>query len=141
MADTGHVLSIEPPWYALSIRQPWAWLIANGIKRIENRKWSTSFRGPFFVHAGKGFDHQAYEWITKTMSFEIPEPKSYALGGIVGKAEIIDCVKQHPSKWFFGPYGFVLTDASPLPFIPLKGQLGFFMVLPEDLLQRHNTSP
>ena len=30
---------------ALSIRQPWAWLIVNGYKDIENRDWKTHYRG------------------------------------------------------------------------------------------------
>jgi hypothetical protein len=37
----------------LSIRQPWAGLIVAGIKDIENRSWSTSYRGPILIHAGK----------------------------------------------------------------------------------------
>lgn len=36
---------------ALSIRQPWAWLIANGYKDIENRSWRTNYRGPVLIHA------------------------------------------------------------------------------------------
>lgn len=39
---------------ALSIRQPWAWLIVHGGKDIENRSWHTKFRGRFLVHAAKG---------------------------------------------------------------------------------------
>lgn len=35
---------------ALSILQPWAWLIVNGNKDIENRNWHTRFRGRFLVH-------------------------------------------------------------------------------------------
>lgn len=38
---------------ALTIRQPWASLIAAGVKAIETRSWSTSFRGPLAIHAGK----------------------------------------------------------------------------------------
>jgi len=124
MVDPG--LDLQGPMSALCIQQPWAWLIVNGIKDIENRKWSTSFRGPFFVHAGKRFDHRGYEWIMSEMGLSIPKPGEYPFGGIIGKATVIDCVRSHPSKWFFGPYGFILTDASPLPFIPLRGQLGFF---------------
>jgi len=41
---------------ALSIWQPWAWLIANGYKDIENRTWWTKFRGPFLIHASKRMD-------------------------------------------------------------------------------------
>ncbi len=38
---------------ALTVRQPWASLISLGVKRIETRSWSTSFRGPLAVHAGR----------------------------------------------------------------------------------------
>lgn len=128
MADSESSPTSQSPWYALSIQQPWAWLIVSGIKAIENRKWSTSFRGPFFIHAGKKFDQSGYEWIIGEMGLSLPKPGEYFLGGIVGKATVVDCVRSHHSKWFFGPYGFILADASPLPFIPLRGQLGFFRV-------------
>jgi hypothetical protein len=36
----------------LSIRQPWAWLIVNGHKDVENRSWHTDFRGRVYVQAG-----------------------------------------------------------------------------------------
>jgi len=38
---------------ALSVKQPWAWLIVNGYKKIENRNWPTSFRGRIYIHAGR----------------------------------------------------------------------------------------
>jgi hypothetical protein len=41
---------------ALSIRRPWAELIINGDKDIENRTWSTTYRGLVYIHAGKAFD-------------------------------------------------------------------------------------
>jgi hypothetical protein len=47
-------------------------------------------------------------------------------GGIVGEAEIVDCVTSHPSEFFFGPFGFVIRNARPLPFRPCRGMLGFF---------------
>lgn len=49
--------------FALSIKQPWAWLIVHGIKDIENRHWRTKFHGRFFVHASKSFDVSGYNWI------------------------------------------------------------------------------
>ncbi|HDU8694716.1 TPA: ASCH domain-containing protein, partial [Morganella morganii subsp. morganii] len=39
---------------AISIRQPWAWLIVNGHKDIENRSWRTKYRGQVLVHASQG---------------------------------------------------------------------------------------
>jgi ASCH domain len=44
---------------ALSVRQPWAWLIVQGFKGIENRTWQTSFRGTVLIHAGMRIDQEA----------------------------------------------------------------------------------
>jgi hypothetical protein len=41
---------------ALSIKQPWCWAIVNGSKRIENRTWTTSHRGPIAIHASLQWD-------------------------------------------------------------------------------------
>jgi hypothetical protein len=49
-------------------------------------------------------------------------------GGIIGSVNVVDCVRRSKSPWFVGPNGFVLRDPKPLPFVPLKGQLGFFEV-------------
>lgn len=111
----------------LSIRQPWAWLIANGYKDIENRSWPTKFRGKFLIHAGKKWDEDTD---TKDIfrGFNINVPENLELGGIVGIAEITDCITESNSEWFFGEYGFVIKNARPLPFYPCKGQLGFFFL-------------
>ncbi|WP_234838619.1 ASCH domain-containing protein [Sinorhizobium meliloti] len=47
------------PKLAISIMQPWAWLIVNGHKDIENRDWPTKSRGPVAIHAGKKVDTSA----------------------------------------------------------------------------------
>ncbi|WP_285647115.1 AAA family ATPase [Lentzea sp. NBRC 102530] len=41
---------------ALSVRRPWAHLVAAGHKPIENRTWSTSYRGPVAIHAGQRWE-------------------------------------------------------------------------------------
>lgn len=43
---------------ALTVRQPWAWAIARGHKPIENRTWSTTYRGPLAIHAAKKWDDE-----------------------------------------------------------------------------------
>jgi len=110
---------------ALSIQQPWAWLIVNGHKDIENRSWGTNFRGPVLIHAGKKMDPD-YEDAQDWNWTRIERPDDFEFGGIVGEAEIVDCVTRSASPWFFGPYGFVIRNARPLPFRPCRGQLGFF---------------
>ena len=113
---------------ALSIRQPWAWLIVNGHKNIENRTWPTNFRGKFLIHAGRKFDHEGYDWVLSEMNIELPELKDYERGGIIGSAEVSDCVTRSDSRWFFGPFGFVLCNPKPLTFQPYRGCLGFFEI-------------
>jgi hypothetical protein len=121
---------LREPAVALSVQQPWAWLIAHGWKPVENRTWRTSFRGPLWIHAGQRFDLGGYEWVR--MEFpEVPLPPKAAFqrGGIVGWADLHDCVDSHGSPWFFGPHGFLMRDAAPVEFRPCRGQLGFFQVL------------
>lgn len=124
---------------ALSIRQPWAWAILCAGKDIENRDWPTNFRGRCLLHTGKGMTRDECEDFidfVHAMSRNHPFPEGLTVpaaselsrGGIVGEMEIVDCVYQSASPWFFGPYGFVLRNVKPLPFRPLKGALGFFDV-------------
>ncbi len=116
--------------YALSIRQPWAWLIVNGHKDIENRSWKTTFRGRFFVHAGQAFDTEALDMLTAlgmAAEYDMPiMPEQYQTGGIVGTAEIVDCVSASDSVWFEGDFGFAIQNAALVEFRPYKGRLGFF---------------
>jgi len=117
------------PTVALSIRQPWAFLIASGVKDIENRKWKTPFRGRFLIHASLGMTRLEYDEtaeFAETQGIIVPEFDDLARGGIIGEAEITDCVRESDSPWFFGPYGFVIRNAKPMRMVPCKGRLGFF---------------
>jgi hypothetical protein len=112
---------------ALSIIQPWAWLIVNGYKDVENRDWPTRVRGRVWIHAGKKFDDEGYAFVAKNFPhIPLPSKASFRRGGVVGQATITDCVSGSASPWFFGDFGFVLADAKPVEFIPCAGALGFF---------------
>jgi hypothetical protein len=114
---------------ALSIRQPFAWLIAAEKKDIENRTWPTRFRGRFLIHAAKTYGDSERDDVRRVKErFGITLPDRFELGGIVGEAELIDCVRAHPSAWFQGPYGFVIRNARTLPFRALPGKQSFFDV-------------
>ena len=111
---------------ALSIRQPWAWMILNCGKDIENRSWKTNFRGRVLIHASKGMTKTEYEEAYYTMirinrSLLLPAFHVLQRGGIVGEVEIVGCVTESASPWFFGDYGLVLSNAKPLPFYECKG--------------------
>lgn len=88
---------------ALSIKQPWASLIAEGIKPIENRTWKTNFRGRIYIHASspRKFDialtddqtRWALPVLEKAFKGELP------FGAIIGEVDIVDCIINHPSIW------------------------------------------
>lgn len=133
--QVGSVIPNRPPSLCLSVRQPWAWLIATGWKNIENREWPMRVRGHVLIHASKGMTQsewfacclfiRGFSWGPDLMRL-LPEPHQLKRGEIIGEATILDCVTAHDSDWFTGPYGFVLADQHPLPFEPCKGALKFF---------------
>lgn len=148
---------VRLPSVALSIRQPWTGVIVGGAKDVENRTWPTRFRGPVLLHAGKAaVDEDDWEYVREILranrdrlklgvcalapdGSEWPRDKELPRGGIVGVAEIVDCVDNLNSPWFGGPWGFVLRNARPLPFFACKGALGFFHVeYPSALLRLSN---
>jgi hypothetical protein len=120
---------------ALSIRQPWAWLIVHGFKDIENRDWPTNFRGRLLVHAGQTMAHRYYDETCEVLlrmgllPASMPAYEDLPRGGLVGWTHVTDCHQHHPSPWKQdGSHGFVLRDSRPISFVPLKGRLGFFNV-------------
>lgn len=135
---------------ALSISQPWSWLIVNGVKDIENRKWDTSYRGFLLIHAPKAPDHTLFQnddlsfpFAWEHMGFELPlhmpqKRDEYEYGGIIGYATLQRVVTESDSPWFIpGYYGFKLTQRRPVPLIPLRGQLMLFDV-PAEIEQEIN---
>lgn len=121
---------------ALSIKQPWAWMIIHGGKDVENRTWNTQFRGRFLVHASAACTR---DYWAQAVSFalerglikrpaEIPPINELLRGGIIGSVEMTDCVIASDSPWYMGDKGFLLRDAKPTAFTPMKGRLGFFEV-------------
>jgi len=133
---------------ALSLRQPWAWLLVEGIKTIENRKWNSKHRGRFYIHASKGMTKQEYQFC-KTFceprtERELPDFNELLRGGIVGHVELVDvllppCVDpmlDEVIRWQMeDQYGFVVEEPKRIPFVECLGKLGFWTV-PNDLV--HN---
>ena len=122
---------------ALSIMQPWAWLIVQGWKDLENRTWQTNYRGPLLIHASAKFNECAWEFIIRSGlvdGFDLPDPAEFKLGGIIGQAELYDIVTNAPSNWAAtDQYHWMLRDAKPLEFIPCRGTLSVWTPPPEIL--------
>ncbi len=141
-----------PDWRALSLTQPWAWLVASGAKDIENRPRGfahKSFRGEFFIHATTEPDSNCYRAaLTLCERYGVKMPKASELdyGGIIGRARIVGLIPPVSSyfessaaevrQWHFpDQYGFIVTEARLVPFVPCRGALGFWRVPRAILLQ------
>lgn len=135
---------------ALSLTQPWAWLVVYGGKDIENRVWHRP-NAPmqFYVHASKGMKPRDYEFalaFTKSRAPEItlPPREELQFGGILGLAERSgEILQPHPSgrRWHMEEqFGYVLSKVEPTPFVECAGSLGFWEV-PEDVLARLPSAP
>ena len=118
----------EPPLRALSIRPPWAWAITHAGKRIENRSWSTIYRGPLAIHASLSYTQAELELLESILRRRI-DPAIFERGAIVATATLADVVPldECPSRWAVGPYCWVLRDIRPLKRpIYVTGALGLW---------------
>lgn len=70
----------------ITLKQPWATLVAEGIKKYEFRSWKTNYRGKVLIHAGAGVDKKDMERF-KDLNLEFPSKK------IIAEVEIEDCLE------------------------------------------------
>jgi hypothetical protein len=117
----------------LSIRQPWAWAISQGRKKVENRTWSTSYRGVVYIHASLKLERDGLTWLSSKA--KVQPPSQFVFGAVVAVAVLSDVVTRRTAKrfrpWFFGPYGFVLRKVRVLRNpVNTKGRLGLFRASP-----------
>ncbi len=121
---------------ALTVCQPYARLIVEGTKRVENRSWPTRYRGPLLIHAGK-----SRRWLD---TYDGPVPAGLVFGAILGIVELVACLHWDGYKitklpqgyhWIAmhefasGPYCWVLADAVRFETpIPWRGAQGLWTV-------------
>lgn len=129
----------------LTIKQPWCWLILDGLKDVENRSWSTDYRGVLYLHAGQRFDYGSFDFI-----FGLGEPlfnrmvNKFALdfsqdyytptirdksdfGKILGCVDLFDCVQGSGSKWASeGSYHWLFRNPSLIEPVECRGNLGLW---------------
>lgn len=120
---------------AITIKQPWASLIAHGIKDIENRNWRTNFRGRVLIHSSAKGDIANFGCLQPNQRLKVLNtPMSrigfndLPFGSIIGSVEIVDCVQNYASVWADkGVYNWVLSNAVLFSEpIPAKGKLSFW---------------
>ena len=122
----------------ITIKQPFATLIAEGLKEYEFRTWETKYRGEILIHAGKGIDKEAmkrYEHLNL----------EYPIGKIIAKATITDCVyvdeklknwlkEKNPLVYYgilkknstWDGYGFKLENIEKISPIEINGKLSLW---------------
>ena len=125
---------------AISIKQPWASLIAHGIKDIENRTWKCpqKYIGQrVLIHASKTTVKEGWSALTETQLERVFPHKNKLYGdneylpngAIIGSVVIVDCVQNHPSVWAEkGCWNWGLKDAVLFnkPIMNVKGKLSFW---------------
>lgn len=120
---------------AITIKQPWASLIASGIKKYEFRSWPTKHRGPIYIHAGMTMESK---YLPLLLSLNLEYPK----GAIIAKANLVDCIlidekfnkKINKEKniaysaWTdrVGYYAWVLEDIEVIEPVYVKGKLSLW---------------
>jgi hypothetical protein len=132
---------------ALSFKQPFAWLIANGYLLVDDRTWGTQYRGPVLIHASKGLYKEYYDYIKCRTDVPIPDRDKLDYGGIVGIAKLVLCSRpgelpaaiSREQRAHFGGvhqeyFGFLFEQATPLAFMPCRGKLGMFEIDMDTLL-------
>jgi len=113
----------------VTIRRPWANLVARGSKRVENRTWrppAKSIGRRIAIHAGLGIDRAPCE-----LFHVAPGP-----GGVVVAVAVVDRVVDRVADvpvddrvWYTGPLGWLLRDVVALPApVPCRGALGLWRV-------------
>ena len=121
----------------ITIKQPWATLIAEGLKKYEFRTWNTKYRGDILIHAGKSIDRKALARF-KDYNFKYPT------GCIIAKAKLTDSIYVDDSfvkkvvpnnplvykglieKNNWEGYGFKLEKVEKIEPIYINGQLGLW---------------
>lgn len=124
----------------LSLTEPYATLIKNGIKTIETRSWKTSYRGNLYIHASSTRIPKEYKNNKNLMSLVNINELNY--GNIICSCELIDCIEMTDKfvkeiqknedeyvsgVYSKGRYAWILKDIKVLDKpIKAKGHLGIW---------------
>lgn len=124
---------------AITVRQPWAWAIIAAGKDVENRSWSTSYRGRLAIHAGAKWDRdghfQCMALAARALGVSLQvagdrfeESPASAAGSVVGVVTLRDVATWSVSQWWdWGSFAWELGE--PVGFgrpIPRRGALGLW---------------
>jgi hypothetical protein len=131
---------------ALSVRQPWADLVARGAKAVETRSWRTSYRGALAIQAST--TSSMYER-ARAMGSQFIRARGgdsfrrLPRGAVICTCRLVDCVpvdsaavlrvlRERPDEAIFGDFSagrwaWLLADVQRLEApAPARGRLGLW---------------
>ena len=123
----------------LSIKEPYATLIATGDKLIETRSWKTNYRGELYIHASSAKIVKKH--LTNQYVIDISKNLKMNYGNIICKSKLVDCIymdqdfidsikkdqkEYHLGQYELGRYAWVLADVELIKPIPAKGKLNIW---------------
>lgn len=128
---------------ALTLTQPWASMVAIGVKTYETRSWSTPYRGPLAIHAAKGWPEEARRFammngLVQTavgngaLGYDRPIP----LGYVIAVCELVDVqptggfapneTEASLGNWDVGRFAWKLENVRQVPWVLVRGMLGLW---------------
>lgn len=131
---------------AITLWEPWATLVAHGLKHYETRSWSTPFRGELAIHAAKRpavpseLNPVIWDALNGIGYYKLSE---LPYGNVIGIATMIDCVpagqalrnmkflkiaetEVHFGDFSFGRFAWEFSKVTRIGDVPAKGTQGFW---------------
>jgi hypothetical protein len=128
---------------AISIKQPWAELIGQGVKTIEVRSWQTKYRGPLLIVSSlnpfeglKKFKETDSEGRHKVEDELFDDLKFLHFGRAICICELYEIEPfarkhekgAHLASGWGDSFAWCLRNIQPVKPVPIKGKLNFFEV-------------
>lgn len=127
---------------ALTVSQPYASMISDGKKFVENRIWETHYRGPLAIHAGK---------VSSYMTAKQIRESDYPFGCVIATCSLDACIylnwpderiiKALPAWCSYdeflghahteGPWCWLLSKVIKIDWVPFKGAQGLWNWSPQ----------
>ena len=112
---------------ALSVKQPWTTMIANGSKTIETRTWCTEWRGPLVIVSSKKPDLELED-----MSTGLPLGQALCITLLVNCRPMTrDDEQPARCELYRGAYAWVFRGLWPIVPFAIKGRRGLYdLIIP-----------
>lgn len=131
------------PMRAITLTQPWASLVAEGVKTVETRSWSTPYRGWLAIHAAKGWDSldrmYAAQLINRGTLRGFEDCHALPFGAVIAVARLVDVVPTEEVRddptvlaerefgdYSHGRFAWLLSGIEPIDPVPARGSLGLW---------------